>query len=372
MADECQRCIVDFTIENGENRTFGKFSRKNNIPVRVTLPAILFYALQLTLAPRLGLAALRDPASNDTTLKAPRPKSFSINDSSRFEAWDLILNHPVFNECWDNTETFPYENTRLTDLPEHIEIPLLRQGERFTLTWYGRLNSPYGPRKGRHHHGLDLQLHTGDRVFAAFDGIVRYAKYNRSGFGNCIVIRHYNGLETVYAHLSRIEVPVNSLVRSGDPIGRGGNTGRSFGSHLHFEVRFKDFSIDPERLIDVHSGQLRMDTLRFTRHLLGGRRYPGDLQDGTESTDSSFATSELGVPVFFPETEDEPEPVVIPAKTKSVPKSKANSPAYYTIRKGDNLGVIQRRTGVPQSRLRSLNPGMNARKLLPGKKLRIR
>jgi hypothetical protein len=312
-------------------------------------------------------------AGNDTTLKAPKAKSLNINDSSQFEAWNLILYHPVFNECWDNTETFPYEKTRLNDLPEHIEIPLLRQGERFTLTWYGRLNSPYGPRKGRQHHGLDLQLHTGDRVFAAFDGIVRYAKYNRAGFGNCIVIRHFNGLETVYAHLSRIEVSVNSLVRSGDPIGRGGNTGRSYGSHLHFEVRFKDFSIDPERLIDVQSGQLRMDTLRFARHLLGGRRYPGDLQDGTETADSSLQTSDATVvPAVLLETEDEPEPVVIPAKLKSAPKGRTHRPAYYTIRKGDNLGVIQRRTGVPQSRIRSLNPGLNARKLSPGKKLRIR
>lgn len=340
--------------------------------MRLTLPAILICAMQLTLAPRQGLAALRMTAGNDTTIKASRPKSFMINDSSRFEAWELILNHPIFNECWDNAETFPYENTRLNDLPEHIEIPLLRQGERFTLTWYGRLNSPYGPRKGRQHHGLDLQLHTGDRVFAAFDGIVRYAKYNRAGYGNCIVIRHFNGLETVYAHLSRIEVPVNSLVRSGDPIGRGGNTGRSYGSHLHFEVRFKDFSIDPERLIDVQSGQLRMDTLRFARHMLGGRRYPGDLQDGAETADSSLATSESGVPEILPETENAPEPVLIPAKTKAAPKGKAHKPAYYTIRKGDNLGVIQRRTGIPQSRLRSLNPGLHARKLRPGKKLRIR
>jgi hypothetical protein len=213
---------------------------------------------------------------------------------------------------------------------------------------------------------------SGDKVFAAFDGIVRYAKYNRAGFGNCIVIRHFNGLETVYAHLSRIEVPVNSLVRSGDPIGRGGNTGRSYGSHLHFEVRFKDFPIDPERLIDVQSGQLRMDTLRFDRQLLGGRRYPGDFQDGTETADSSLSRPELNLPVFLSEPEDEPEPVVMPVKLKTAPKGNSNRPAYYTIRKGDNLGVIQRRTGIPQARIRSLNPGLNARKLRPGKKLRIR
>lgn len=340
--------------------------------MRFALPAILFCLLQQTLAPKQGVAAVRMGPGNDTTLEARKPKALSIKDSLRFEAWDLIRNHPIFNEFWDNTETFPYEKVCVCDLPENIEIPLLREGDRFTLTWYGRLNSPYGLRKGRQHHGLDLQLHTGDKVFAAFDGIVRYAKYNRAGFGNCIVIRHFNGLETVYAHLSRIEVPVNSLVRSGDPIGRGGNTGRSYGSHLHFEVRFKDFSIDPERLIDVQSGQLRTDTLRFARHTLGGPRYPEDLQDRSEAADSAYRTSESDVPAFLPETEAEPEPAVIAAKPVSAPKAKAHKPAYYVIRKGDNLGVIQRRTGIPQPRLRSLNPGLNPRKLRAGKKLRIR
>lgn len=340
--------------------------------MRITLPAILICLLHQALAPKQGMAALRIGTGNDTTLEARKPKVLRINDSSRFEAWDLIRNHPVFSECWDNTETFPYEKVRIGDLPENIEIPLLREGECFTLTWYGRLNSPYGPRKGRQHHGLDLQLHTGDRVFAAFDGIVRYAKYNRAGFGNCVVIRHFNGLETVYAHLSRIEVPVNSLIRSGDPIGRGGNTGRSYGSHLHFEVRFKDYSIDPERLIDVQSGQLRTDTLRFARHILGGTRYPEELMDRTEAADSIHGTSDVPEPVLQQEMEDDPEDLVIPAKPKSIPKAKAHKPTYYVIRKGDNLGVIQRRTGIPQSRLRSLNPGLNPRKLRAGKKLRIR
>lgn len=319
------------------------------------------------------MAAIGLGYGNDTTLEIKKSKTLRINDSSRFEAWDLIRNHPVFSEYWDNTETFPYENVRVSDLPENIELPLLREGERFTLTWYGRLNSPYGLRKGRQHHGLDLQLHTGDRVFAAFDGIVRYAKYNRAGYGNCVVIRHFNGLETVYAHLSRIEVPVNSLVRSGEPIGRGGNTGRSFGSHLHFEVRFKDYSINPERLIDLASGQLRTDTLRIARNILGAYRYPEDLHEKSGSTDSVlFAGTVWEMPAW---TETGDGPTVLDATPKAKPavhKEKVSKPSYYTIRKGDNLGAIQRRTGVPQSRIRSLNPGLNPRKLRPGRKLRLR
>jgi murein DD-endopeptidase MepM/ murein hydrolase activator NlpD len=337
--------------------------------MRPALRAIFSLLPYLALNAWTGLAAPRIGADSDTTQEARSMKRARTNDSAAFEANELIRNHPVFSECWDNTETFPYENVRISDLPERLEIPLLRPGDCFTPTWYGRLNSPYGPRKGRQHHGLDLQLHTGDKVYAAFDGIVRYARYNRAGYGNCIVIRHFNGLETVYAHLSRIEVPVNRIVRSGDPIGRGGNTGRSYGSHLHFEVRFKDYSIDPERLIDVQSLQLRTDTLRLSRSSLFTRRYPDDPQERIDPADS------LGMPMPTDPTDllpEEESPSTAPAAPTRTTERKKKPPTHYTIRKGDHLGSIQRRTGVSAARLRKLNPGLNPRKLMPGRRIRIR
>lgn len=337
--------------------------------MRPTFYAALCSLTFLALLSRNGRAVPVYTMGNDTTSEVRLLKPMPSNDSAGLDATDLIRNHPVFSEYWDNAETFPYEKVRIADLPETIEIPLLREGECFTLTWYGRLNSPYGPRGRRQHHGVDLQLHTGDRVFAAFDGIVRYARYNRAGFGNCIVIRHFNGLETVYAHLSRIEVPVNRIVRSGEPIGRGGNTGRSYGSHLHFEVRFKDYSIDPERLIDLKGLQLRTDTLRLHRNNLFGRRYPGDPLVGQHLHDSPGSPD---APEAFemaegPEEESPPPPPIRPTS----PNKKA-LPTRYVIRKGDNLGSIHRRTGVAPSRLQKLNPGLNPLKLMPGRSIRIR
>ena len=110
----------------------------------------------------------------------------------------------------------------------------------------GIVTSRYGYRKGRYHNGIDLNLRTGDTVKAAFSGRVRYAKWNDGGFGNLVIIRHHNGLETFYAHLSKHLVAPDQEVKAGEPIGLGGNTGRSFGAHLHFEVRFYDAPMNPE------------------------------------------------------------------------------------------------------------------------------
>ncbi len=122
------------------------------------------------------------------------------------------------------------------------------------------------------HKGLDLRLKSGDTVRAAFNGVVRYARYNRGGFGNLVILRHYNGLETYYAHLSKIKVETNQIVRSGDLIGLGGSTGRSRGPHLHFEIRYRDVPIDPRRVIDLDSSMLISNALPVRKEVF----YPSD------------------------------------------------------------------------------------------------
>lgn len=122
------------------------------------------------------------------------------------------------------------------------------------------------------HKGLDLRLKSGDTVRAAFDGVVRYARYNRGGFGNLVILRHYNGLETFYAHLFKVKVEVNQVVKAGDLIGLGGSTGRSRGPHLHFEIRYRDVPVDPRRIIDLDSGLLIANTLLVRKEIF----YPND------------------------------------------------------------------------------------------------
>lgn len=120
----------------------------------------------------------------------------------------------------------------------------------------GRVTSRFGPRRRRMHYGMDIDLETGDPVSVAFEGKVRFAGYSKS-YGNLVVVRHPSGLETYYAHLSKIQVKSGDYIQPGEIIGLGGNTGRSYGSHLHFEVRFLGKPINPDELIDFETGKLR-------------------------------------------------------------------------------------------------------------------
>ena len=114
----------------------------------------------------------------------------------------------------------------------------------------GYLTSHFGPRGNITHQGVDLTLKTGDAVRSVWDGVVRYARPNSGGYGNLIIIRHYNGLETYYAHLSRFKVKENDTIVSGELIGLGGSTGHSSGPHLHFEVRFYNSCFSPEKIFN--------------------------------------------------------------------------------------------------------------------------
>lgn len=129
----------------------------------------------------------------------------------------------------------------------------------------GKITSEFGRRWRRMHKGIDIDLETGTPVYSAFEGKIRYAKYN-SSYGNAIVVRHPNGLETYYAHLSQINVKPGDYVQAGDVIGLGGNTGRSYGSHLHFEVRFLGVAINPLSIITTENNQLLSDNILIYTH----------------------------------------------------------------------------------------------------------
>ena len=128
-----------------------------------------------------------------------------------------------------------------------------------------KITSPFGPRWRRMHNGLDLKVNIGDTIVAASDGKVRIVKYERRGYGKYVVIRHDNGLETVYGHLSKQLVEENQLVKAGEVIGLGGNTGRSTGSHLYFETRFLGIAINPIYMFDFPKQDIVADTYTFRK-----------------------------------------------------------------------------------------------------------
>mgnify|MGYP003308147906 FL=1 len=190
-----------------------------------------------------------------------------------------------------------------------------------------RVSSRFGPRRRRFHYGIDLAMPTGTPIYSTFDGTIRVAKYNKS-YGNLVVIRHDNGLETYYAHLSRIQVKPGQEVKAGEQIGLAGNTGRSYGSHLHFETRYLGAAINPDIIIDFSENghKLKNDTLQLTA--------------------SCF-------------------------RPKGANKSYQGGGQYYRVRKGDTLGAIARRNGTTVAKLCRLNGLKKTSIIRPGQRLRV-
>jgi murein DD-endopeptidase MepM/ murein hydrolase activator NlpD len=135
---------------------------------------------------------------------------------------------------------------------------------RYALPADGYITSGFGRRRYLWHYGVDIKLYRGDSVRVAFDGVVRVTKYDRRGYGHVVVVRHRDGLETIYGHLSKKLVGSGQRVRAGEVIGLGGSSGRSTGTHLHFETRYRGEPFDPNRLVDFATGSLTSDTLVLT------------------------------------------------------------------------------------------------------------
>lgn len=185
----------------------------------------------------------------------------------------------------------------------------------------------YRPRRRRVHQGLDIKVQTGDTIYAAFDGKIRITSYQRRGYGHYVVVRHNNGIETLYAHLSKKLVKVNQNVRAGDPIGLGGNTGRSSGSHLHFETILMGKSIDPALMFDFKNQTVTGEHYMYRKP---GSKY---IENGK-------------VKIAGPEKK------------------------YHKVKSGDTIEKIARKYGVSQRRIFELN-GLNSKSIIrPGQNLR--
>jgi len=170
----------------------------------------------------------------------------------------------AWNNSKINSGRFDYKALGESDT---IRIPLVdsAQNKFFASPFANYITSPFGKRRFMWHYGMDIKLATGDTVRSAFDGVVRVIQYDRRGFGNVVVVRHHNGLETVYGHLCKVLVKPNQYVKASETVGLGGNTGRSTGAHLHFEIRYYGEPIDPRIVIDYDTHTLKSDTLVLTK-----------------------------------------------------------------------------------------------------------
>lgn len=185
-------------------------------------------------------------------------------------------NLPATSFYDDFDESTVFQITEEKDFPQSQLLNI----ESDSLGYYhhpkvGPINSKFGWRDGRMHKGIDIDLNKGDAIVSAFDGMVRIAQA-KGAFGNVIIIRHYNGLETVYAHLSKIKVKVGQVVTAGQLIGLGGNTGRSSGPHLHFEVRFKGQPINPASIISFTENKTLNDSIIVKKSRYGICAFPSN------------------------------------------------------------------------------------------------
>lgn len=230
-----------------------------------------------------------------------------------------------------------------------------------------KLTSNYGPRWGRQHQGLDIKVYIGDTIRSAFDGKVRIVACEglRKGYGYYVVIRHPNGLETLYGHLSKQLVKENQIVHAGDPIALGGNTGRSTGSHLHFETRLLGQPINPALLFDFErqdvTGDFYVSRLGAIRKGTAASRTANRIE--TEETNKALASA--------PSNTDADETAATEAEMASIPtqskqntrKAKEKKSVSYSVKAGDTLSAIARKHGTTVDKLCKLN-GIKATSIL--------
>jgi len=253
---------------------------------------------------------------------------------------------------WNNTYAH-----RATELPDSFRINL----KHFCMPCKSRVvTSNFGARWGRAHKGLDIKVYIGDTIRAAWSGKVRIVKYEGAGYGKYVVIRHNNGLETIYGHMSAWLVEENQTVKAGQPIGLGGNTGRSTGSHLHFETRYYGAAFDPQWLIDFETGTLRHRLLKVRSWYFNpNQRYVQNVDDEDE---------------IFRTDEEDRIAAEEQAKKEAAARAAAEAAAmrYHTVRSGDTLSGIARKYHTSVRELCRLNGIKESSILRVGQRLRVR
>jgi LysM repeat protein len=286
---------------------------------------------------------------------------------------------PFSKQSWNNDVCFTTKNNDLSLLKDTVWLCLTEDSNKgFKIPVPGVTTSRYGIRNGKNHNGIDLNLKTGDTVCAAWSGKVRYAKFNDGGFGNLVIIRHHNGLETFYAHLSKLLVFPDQDVIAGETIGLGGSTGHSTGPHLHFEVRFYDDPINPEEMIDFANKKLKFENLFVHKSLFKSGAKPSEYFDDKEDEKiepkkvEEVKKEKIEVKKEK-EKEKEKEKVEVKKEVKKEKKVEVRKDKvkYYMVKSGDTLSAIAARHKLTVSKLCQLNGIKSSATLRVGKSLRV-
>lgn len=290
----------------------------------------------------ISFSAVVAPAQDLIASQAPLDKKMRAVDSvalyQLIEEEEYGVPASDLYDEWENTYAH-----RATELPDSFRIDL----RGFCMPTPSRvLTSNFGARWGRQHKGLDIKVYIGDTIRAAFDGKVRIVRYERAGYGKYIVIRHYNGLETIYGHLSKQLVEEDQEVKAGDVIGLGGNTGRSTGSHLHFETRLCGVALNPAILFDFKNQDVVADFYTFHRSTYQkesavANRLRGVSGKGGGSTEQVYAST-----------------------------SSSSSGRLHKVKSGETLTSIAKKRGTTVNALCKINHISKNMRLMPGQILK--
>ena len=280
----------------------------------------------------------------DTAHESIKVLLYSNNTWQYYKTPEYQHTADAFDEAWSNTAANPY-GLELSDMPAQWSIWCVDSLDQYHCPYQGDVyyRGKFGMRRGRRHQGVDLPLKTGDPIYATFTGKVRISKY-WGAYGNVVIIRHENGIETFYAHLSKRLVEQDQWVNAGDVIGYGGSTGRSTGPHLHFETRYKGFAFDPQWLIDFKTGQLRQRLFVLKKKYFNiYSNYEQDFDDEAKN-----------------EADDKKE------------DAEREAMRWYTIKSGDTLGGIAYRNNTTVKEICRLNGISTSSTLKIGRRLRVR
>ena len=304
-----------------------------------------------TLVMLFAFSAQRAAAQDLLARQAPVDRKMKTLDTLMLQSIidreaGLMLSEDLYGG-WDNVKV----HDRRASLPETFDIDL----RDFSMPTPSRVvTSNFGYRWGKQHEGLDIKVYTGDTIRAAFSGKVRIVKWDR-GYGRYIVIRHNNGIETVYGHLSKQLVSENQDVASGDVIGLGGSTGVSTGSHLHFETLVNGVPINPALMFDFRNQDVTGDFYTYNK--------------STYHAESATATRERGKVGNGGYTREEVQgPYASQQPLKPQPKARQNK--YHKVKKGETLSSIARKHGVTVKKLCQLNRMTTQSKVRVGQVIR--
>lgn len=284
--------------------------------------------------------------------QAPIDKKLRAVDSVALQR--LISDEQLQNPAFSLYPDWNHTNVRYTNLllPTEHKIDL-RHFHMPTESRKITSNFGYRARYRRMHEGLDVKVYVGDTIRAAFDGKVRIVKFERGGWGRYVVLRHPNGLETLYAHLSKQLVDEDVVVKAGDPIGLGGNTGRSNGSHLHFEIRFMGAVINPAEMFDFENQDVTGDYYVFRSN---GK--------------STVLTSKVDADGALAYEEVTPKAQLRNNKYTTSSKSPRAQGRLHKVRSGESLSTIAKKYGTTVDKLCRLNGISSKAVLRPGRILR--